>query len=264
MDHLRKSLAPISQAAWEEIESQARDIFQNTLTGRRFADVEGPKGMDFGGISIGRLEMDEQQKENQVRYGINRVLPLTEIRRSFKLNLWELDNVVRGAEDVDLGPLEQAAGEVAAFEEKSIYHGFDKACIKGLQSASEHQVMSFPDDEKEILRNLSEGIDQLSRSFIGGPYHLVVGKDQWQKLMVNSGGYPLKKRVEDLIGGDIILNFYVDEAYLISARGGDFKLTLGQDLSIGYESHSEKEVQLYFTESFAFQVLDPAAVVVFK
>jgi len=39
---------------------------------------------------------------------------------------------------------------------------------------------------------------------------------------------------------------------------------LGQDLSIGYESHNNKTVQLYFTESFTFQVIDPAAVLVLK
>src|SRR6056297_2836912 len=117
MDILRRSLAPVSQEAWQEIDEQASIIFHNVLTGRRFVDVEGPKGIDFGAIPMGRLDMDENQKLDQVRYGVHRTQPLTEIRRSFKLNIWELDNAVRGAEDVDLGELEAAAGEIAEFEE---------------------------------------------------------------------------------------------------------------------------------------------------
>jgi len=264
MDILRRSLAPISQEAWQEIDEQARIIFQNVLTARRFADVEGPKGIDFGGVALGRLEMDEKQKADQIGYGIHRIQPLTEVRKSFRLNLWELDNAVRGAEDVDLGELEAAAGDMAEFEEKSIYQGLDKACIKGLQEGSDHKSLSFPDQPQDILKTLADAVGTMKKSFVEGPYHLIVGRDQWQKLMSQTGGYPLRKQVEDLIGGEIILNFYIDQGFLVSARGGDFKLTLGQDLSIGYESHSEKEVQLYITESFTFRILEPAAFVVLE
>jgi uncharacterized linocin/CFP29 family protein len=38
------------------------------------------------------------------------------------------------------------------------------------------------------------------------------------------------------------------------------KLSFGQDLAIGYESHNADEVNLLFTESFTFRVLEPAAV----
>jgi uncharacterized linocin/CFP29 family protein len=34
-----------------------------------------------------------------------------------------------------------------------------------------------------------------------------------------------------------------------------------QDISIGYESHDSKTVRLYFSESFAFRVPGPEAVV---
>jgi uncharacterized linocin/CFP29 family protein len=57
---------------------------------------------------------------------------------------------------------------------------------------------------------------------------------------------------------------FVEDAFLVSDRGGDFEMVIGQDISIGYESHTQKEVQLYFTESFTFHVVDPDAVVVFK
>lgn len=264
MDILRKSLAPINQEAWDEINEQARVVLKNVLTARKFADVEGPKGIAYGGISLGRLNIEESQKENAVRYGINEMQPLMETRKSFKLNIWELDNAVRGAEDVDLEEMEKAAREIAEFEEKAIYLGFEKACIKGIKEASDHKKMEFPQEEKDILKALVNGIGAMKESFVEGPYHLILGSEKWQNLHIHTGGYPLKRQVEDLIGGEIILNPNVNEGFLVSGRGGDFQLTLGQDLSIGYESHNEKEVQLYFTESFTFRTLDPAAVVVFE
>jgi uncharacterized linocin/CFP29 family protein len=47
----------------------------------------------------------------------------------------------------------------------------------------------------------------------------------------------------------------------MSMRGGDFKLTVGEDFSIGYLEHTAKTVQLYLEESFTFQVLSPQAAV---
>ena len=48
---------------------------------------------------------------------------------------------------------------------------------------------------------------------------------------------------------------------MVSRRGGDFTLTVGQDLAIGYKGHSEREVELYFTESFTFRTQEAAAAV---
>ncbi len=264
MDILRKSLAPVTQEAWEEINKQAKVVFQNVLTARRFADVEGPKGFEYGGVSLGRLEIGENQKPDAVNYGINRCQPLMELRKSFKLNIWELDNVVRGAEDVDLEAMENAAREIGEFEEKAIYLGFEKACIQGLKEVTGHEKMKFPQEGKDILKSLVAAISKVKDTYVEGPYHLILGTEKWQNLHTYTGGYPLNRQIEDLIGGKIILNPSVDEGFLVSARGGDFQLILGQDLSIGYESHNEREVQLYFTESFTFRTLEPAAVIVLE
>ena len=40
--------------------------------------------------------------------------------------------------------------------------------------------------------------------------------------------------------------------YLVTTRGGDHELTIGQDVSIGYLSHTDIEVQLYLQETFTF------------
>ncbi len=48
---------------------------------------------------------------------------------------------------------------------------------------------------------------------------------------------------------------------MLSTRGGDFELTVGQDFSIGYLGHSDTAVVLYLQESFTFRTLAPEAAV---
>ncbi|MFB6215190.1 MAG: family 1 encapsulin nanocompartment shell protein, partial [Candidatus Bipolaricaulia bacterium] len=131
MDFLKRSLAPITDEGWEEIDEAAREVLSNKLTGRKVVDVVEPQGWEYQAIPQGKLDIKEDNPQS-VRYGIRKVLPLVETRVSFELNIWELDNLSRGAEDVDLSPLEDAAAEAAQFEENVIYNGLGEAGIEGM------------------------------------------------------------------------------------------------------------------------------------
>ena len=50
-------------------------------------------------------------------------------------------------------------------------------------------------------------------------------------------------------------------AFVLTTRGGDFDLHIGQDASIGYISHTDALVRLYLQETLTFLLLtDEAAV----
>ena len=51
------------------------------------------------------------------------------------------------------------------------------------------------------------------------------------------------------------------QGVVLSLRGGDFSLDIGQDLSVGYVGHDRSEVELYLEESFTFHVATPEAAV---
>ncbi|MBS3740346.1 bacteriocin family protein [Candidatus Bipolaricaulota bacterium] len=261
MDILKRSIAPITDEGWEEIDDQAKEILENQLTGRKFVDVMDPEGWDKSAISKGRLSIVEDSPDT-VRYGIREVLPLVETRVSFELNIWELDNLTRGAEDVDLEPLEEAAADAAQFEEKVIYHGLSEAGIEGLLPAAETAI-DLPEGSSGILEGASEAVTVFQDRAIEGPYTLVVDKDLWQSIAKASKGYPLKRQLEDLIGGSIIYSSKAEQPLIVPTRSEDLQMALGQDFSIGYEDHGTKKVKLFITESFGFRVLDPAAIVKF-
>ncbi|MFO7730625.1 MAG: family 1 encapsulin nanocompartment shell protein [Spirochaetia bacterium] len=262
MDILRRSLAPISDAGWKEIDSLAADYLRSSLTARRLVDVEGPKGWEHHAVSTGRL--GSLNESGSISYGLYEVKPLLELRVPFELNVWELDNATRGARDVDLDVLEKAAEEVAVFEDRVLFEGFQDAGIQGLQQVSDQPALQFPQDPEQIVQSVAQGVTQLVQNGIEGPYSLAVPMEVWQQLNSYIKGVSLKTHLERMLGGSVLLARHLDSPLLLSIRGGDFVMSIGQDLSIGYATHSTKSVGLYFTESFTFQVFEPRAVVRYK
>jgi uncharacterized linocin/CFP29 family protein len=265
MDILKRSLAPISAAAWAEIDEQAVRALKAHLSGRRFVDVTGPLGWDYAAVPLGRLNLPEGSCDKEdVCFGVHAVQPLVEARVSFELDRWELDNIERGAKDPELAPVVEAAKKMARFEEKAIYEGFEKGCIVGLVEAGEEQAMDLCcDSGAEILSTLAKAVRRLQDEAVEGPYALVAGPALWDVLQTRSEGYPLRKRVESLVD-EIILAPHFEGALVVSLRGGDFELVVGQDYSIGFEEASNGKVRFFLSESFTFRVIDPAAVVPLK
>jgi hypothetical protein len=69
-----------------------------------------------------------------------------------------------------------------------------------------------------------------------------------------SGGYRVYDHVVRLLDGPAIWAPAIDGAVVLSLRGGDFEIVVGQDISIGYLDHTTESVRLYLQESFTFRV----------
>jgi uncharacterized linocin/CFP29 family protein len=260
MNILKKAIAPITEEGWREITDQADKIFKTHLTARKFVDVDGPNGMDYGAVSTGKLILPEKHSKKGINWGMREVLPLVEIRKPFELDIWELDNIDRGAKDVNLEPMENAAREVANFEENAIYYGFEKGRIKGLKENAEEPSIVKTNDPDDLLKIIGEQLINLEKEGVEGPYTLVADLKNWKKLISVTKGFPVIKQLKEIIKGEVILNHHNNDSFLVSEQGGDYELILGQDISIGYESHDNEKVKLYFTESFTFRVLSPEAI----
>lgn len=263
MNILKKSIAPITDKGWDEIKEQTKQILDSYITARNFVDIDGPNGLELGGVSTGRLVTPDNQSNEGVNYGIREFLPLVEIRKPFELDLWELDNIERGAKDVDLSPLENAVKEMAWFEEKAIYEGFEPAKIKGLIPSAEGSRAPVPQDTNAFLKEIGNQILKLNRKGVEGPFTLVINESEWLNFVNLSEGYPVQKQLKEILGGKVLINHFNEKTLLVSERGGDYELVLGQDITIGYDSHSTEKVKLYLTSSFTFRVLSPEALVVF-
>ena len=268
MDILKRELAPIPMEAWAEIDEQATRSLTAMLSGRKVLDVTGPMGTDFPGVPEGRLNYPKKQPKSGLKYGIRKVHHIVEVRVPFELDIAEMDNVVRGARDVDLADLENAARTTALFEEQVIYHGLPEANISGLKICVGDECLTIGSKPEELLEGIAQGVTSFTSRSIEGPYSFIVGPKLWSRMSSHVQGYPIKMQAETILGGPVLLSPYLsdtyeNEAYMITQRGGDLELILGQDLAIGYESSTAAKVKLYFTESFTFRVLEPLAVINF-
>ena len=259
-DILRRDLAPIVDGAWQEIERQSSRILKGNLSGRKLVDFSGPHGWPFAAVNLGKLDVEPEDAVDGVVWGLRKVLPLVELRMPFTLGLWELDDVQRGAKNPELKALTEAARKVALFEERAIYLGFSPAGIQGLLDGSSHEPVPLSPDRSRFTESVELALLAIQQAEIGGPFALVLGTEPYRWLNVGDpNAYPLKQRIQGLFTGGIHWSPALEGGAVLSVRGGDFELTVGQDLSIGYKLHDSREIELYFTESFTFRVLEPAA-----
>ena len=262
MDLLKRSLAPILPEAWKAIDDEARRVLALNLAGRKVVDFSGPHGWKFASVSTGRLALLPDQPIKEVFVGIRTVQPLIEVRTPMVLDTMELDTMARGAVNPDLDPIVQAAERIARLEDQAIFHGYAVGGIVGIIDASPHEPVKVS-GVADWPRAVVQAKEALRAAGVGGPYALVLGPRAYDDLSAASeDGYPLRKRIErSIIDGPFVWAPALTGAVLLSTRGGDFELTVGQDLSVGYAYHEKHRVELYLTESFTFRVLEPKAAI---
>lgn len=263
MNQLLRDLAPISAAAWSEIDDQAKKTLKLTLAGRKLVDFVGPKGWDYSAVGLGRAKAIATPPAKGVEARLRQVKPLVELRVPFELSRDELDTVARGAKDADLQPVVEAARTIAITENNAIFHGYPAGDIQGIAQAAQQVTLTLTDDFVRYPMVVGEALSILRNAGVAGPYGIALGPRCYAGLTetVTAGGYRVFDHVRRLLDGPVIWSLGVDGAVVVSLRGGDFELTVGQDLSIGYLDHDAKSVRLYLQESLTFQVLDADAAV---
>lgn len=262
MDLLKRKLAPICSEAWEQIDEEARRVLKLNLAGRKLVDFSGPHGWQLGAINTGRLKHIHDAPVQQVGHAIRDVRPLVELRSQIKLETLELDYAARGAKDLNLDPIVAAAEHVARAEDHAIFHGFKPAGIMGIIEASPHKPITVTN--REWPRAISTAKEVLRRAGVGGPYALALSVSAYDAASSEEeGALPLRLRIEEAMKDGPLVWAPALEAggVLVSTRGGDYELTVGQDLSIGYTAHDRTEVELFLTESFTFRVLEAKAAI---
>ena len=252
MNNLHRELAPVSAAAWASIEEEAKRTFARHAAARRAVDVTGPDGLTLAGIGTGHVTAIDAPADG-VTAALRAWQPVVELRAPFTLSRTEIDSVERGALDPDWQPVKDAAKKIAFAEDRAVFDGYAAAQIKGIRQSSSNPALALPGEARDYPDVVSKAVSELRLAGVAGPYSLLLSADAWTAVSETSDhGYPIREHVARVLDGDIIWAPAINGALLLSGRGGDYELRLGQDLSIGYLSHDADSVQLYFTESFTF------------
>ena len=262
MNDLLRELAPVSAEAWKEIEAEAKRTLKAMLAARKLVDFDGPLGWGAGAVSLGRTQPIRKSPQEGVQARLRKVQPLVELRVPFELFREELEAAGRGARDIALDPVREAARAAALAEDRAVFHGYAEAGIGGIVEASAKTRCTITEDYTAYLGSVAEALHKLRSAGIGGPYAIALGPRCFTGLgKTMLGGFPALEQLRRLLDGPIVSAPAVEGAVVMSTRGGDFELTVGQDFSIGYLDHTATSVRLYLQESMTFRVLSPEAAV---
>lgn len=254
MDNLHRELAPVSEAAWAGLEEEARRTFRRHVAGRRVVDVAGPDGPELASVGTGHLQAIDPPAEG-VLAQLRRCQPIVELRVPFTLDRRQVDDVERGARDADWEPVKEAARRLALTEDRVVFEGYAAAGIVGLHAGSSHSAVPLPKEVHSYPQAVSQAATALRLAGVEGPYSLALGAEAYTELGETADdGFPVLDHVRRLVDGEIIWAPAVDGGFLLSTRGGDFELHLGQDVAIGYLAHDADRVQLYLQETLTFLV----------
>ena len=262
MNNLHRELAPISSSAWAQIEEEAARTLKRYMAARRVVDVDGPNGFQFAAVGTGHTKPIAPLRDG-LQMLQREVQPLLELRAPFELTRQAIDDVERGSNDSDWQPLKDAARTLAFSEDQLVFEGYGDAGIRGMREATSNPVLTLPGDVKFYPDIVAKALDQLRSAGVNGPYALLLGSKPYTAVTGGADdGYPILEHVQRLLDKEIIWSPAINGGIVLSIRGGDFDLYLGQDVSIGYVKHSETAVKLYLQESLTYRTQTSEAVVI--
>ncbi|MEV6109839.1 family 1 encapsulin nanocompartment shell protein [Streptomyces sp. NPDC051940] len=256
MNNLHRDLAPVTDAAWTEIEAEARRTFSLHVAGRRVVDVVGPAGPQLSAVGTGHVHPVQAPAEG-VLARRREAQEVVELRVPFTVSRQAVDDVERGSRDSDWQPVKDAARTIAYAEDRTVFHGSEAAGVTGLAPGSTNAPLPLPQDPREAPNTVAQALSALRLAGVGGPYSLLLSAEAYTAVAETTDhGYPVRDHLARLLhDGEIIWAPALQGALLLSTRGGDYELHLGQDLSIGYLSHDADSVELYLQESLTFLAL---------
>lgn len=261
MNNLHRELAPISDAAWADLEEETTRTLKRYLAGRRVVDVHGPGGVGLSAVGTGHLKTIGAPDDG-VLARQREVMALVELRVPFELDRQQIDDVERGSNDSDWQAAKDAAKKLAFAEDRAIFEGYAAAGINGVRQGTSNPIIPLPADVRQYPDAIAQALNQLRLVGVNGPYSVLLSADAYTALAETSdNGYPVLDHVKKLVKDEIIWAPAITGAFVLTTRGGDFDLHLGQDISIGYLSHTDSVVRLYLQETLTFLLLTSEAAV---
>ena len=255
MNNLHRELAPISDSAWAQIEEETSRTIKRYLAGRRVVDFHGPVGSALSAVGTGHQRSIAAPGEG-ITARQREAKALVELRVPFELERQMIDDVERGSNDSDWQLAKDAARKLAFAEDRAIFDGYDAAGIVGIRQGTSNPKTSLPADVRKYPEAFAQALSQLRLVGVDGPYSILLSATAYTELAETSDyGYPVLEHVKRLVEGKIIWAPAIDGAFVVTTRGGDLDLHIGQDASIGYLNHTETHVRLYLQETFTFLYL---------
>ena len=208
MNNLHRELAPVSDAAWAQIEAETTRTLKRYLAARRVVDVPAAGGVALPGVGTGHVKPISAPGEG-ILAGLREVKPLVELRVPFELDRQAIDDVERGSDNSDWQPAKDAAKKIAFAEDRAIFGGYPEAGIQGIRESTSNPIIALPADVRDYPDAIAQALSQLRLVGVNGPYSVLLGAKEYTALAeTRDHGYPVLEHVKRIVedhGGELDL-----------------------------------------------------------
>jgi uncharacterized linocin/CFP29 family protein len=261
MDMLRRDQAPLAERVWTELEEAAARAAKHVLTARRVATFDGPRGWEYFAAPLGTMTAC-RAGDGKAAVCVPDVALLAEIRAEFDLPWATIEAFERGGPSLETGPAEAAAREVALAEDRLALYGDPVGA--GFLVSKESARLPIRDwsNPENVLEDLLRAVETLDRLGVPGPYEAILAAPRYFAYLraAEHGGYPTARHLREALAAVHRCAVMTDGGALFATRGGDFVITVGGDLSLGYRAHDREGLRLFCVETVAPQTFNPQAV----
>jgi uncharacterized linocin/CFP29 family protein len=261
MDVLRRDSARLPERVWKALDEAVAQSARHVMSARRIATFDGPRGWDYFAAPLGTMTAC-RTADGKASVCVPEVALLAEIRAEFSLSWAAVEAFERGGPTLDTASAEAAAREVALGEDRLALHG--EPIGAGFLASKESPRRRLEDWRRPeaVLTDLLQAVETLDKLGIAGPYEAILAPGRYYAYLraAEEGGYPIARHLKDVLGAVHRSQVLADGGGMFATRGGDFVLTVGGDLSVGYRSHDQEVLHLFCVETVAGQMLTPQAV----
>lgn len=261
LDYLRRSYAPLSDLVWKALDEAVVQSARHAMTARRIATFDGPHGFEHLGARIGTMRPCAMP-ETKAAVCVPDVVILAELRADFSLPWSAIEVFDRGAPALDTSAAEAAAREVSLAEDVLLFYG-EPTGTGFLASRRSPRVSAGNWSERgRLLADVLKAVEMLDNAGIPGPYEAVLRPEHYYAYLraVDDGGYPASRHLERVLRAVHRSAVIREVGAVFATRGGDFVVTVGGDLAVGYRQHDRDAINLACIETVAAQTLTPEAV----
>ena len=262
MDTLRRDAAPLTERVWKEIDEAVAQSAKHVLTARRVATFDGPHGWEQLVASRLGTMLPCQTREGKATVCRPEIVLLAEVRSEFSMPWSAIEVFERGAPRLDTRPAEDAAREVALAEDRLALYG--EPMGGGFLTSSESPRIRAGNwtEPGRMIADVLKGVEILDTRGIAGPYEVVLSPTRYFQYLQAEGdhGYPAARQLREVVAAVHRSLVVHDAGAVFSVRGGDFVLSVGGDLSVGYRLHDREAVHLFCVETIGAQTATPEAV----
>jgi uncharacterized linocin/CFP29 family protein len=252
---------PVSERVVNALAEAVTAAARHVLAARRIATFEGPRGWDVVALPLGTLT-ERATPASPAIFHVPDLVVLPEIRAAFRLPWALVETFERGAPALDTAAAEEAAVAVARAEDVAAFYGEPLGSGFLMSPESPRVVAGDWTRHDQLIADLLRAVRALDDRGVAGPYEAVLASDAYYTYLAAAapGGYPTARHLKAALAGVHRSQVLRTRGAVFSTRGGDFILTVGGDLTVGYRSHDAEALDLFCVETVAAQLQTPHAV----